>query len=74
MSLGLIHEVLGAFRADGMDMTIGLYITPASIRLRIPLERKAFRVMDIPQLKIMVVLEPIVCSPSSTNVVTLVLI
>jgi hypothetical protein len=55
-----------------MDATIGSYIPPAAIRLWITLERKPLRVMDVLKLKVVVVMETILCCPGSANVVTLV--
>jgi hypothetical protein len=57
-----------------MDSAVRFNVTPASIRLRFPLERKALRVMDVPHLKVVVVLETIRASPCSTKVVTVVFI
>jgi hypothetical protein len=55
-----------------MDATIRSYVPPAAIRLWIPLERKPFRVVDVLKLKVVVVMETILCCPGSTNVVALV--
>jgi hypothetical protein len=50
------------------------YVSPAAIRLWITLERKPLRVMDILKLKVVIVMETILCCPGSTNVVALVCI
>ena len=72
--MSLLHEVLGTFRGDDMYVAIGFGVLPAAIRLRIALERKALRVVYIPEFQVVVVLETIGASPCSTKVVTVVFI
>ena len=57
-----------------MDRAIGFGVFPAAIRLRIALERKAFRVVNVAEFQVVVVLETVWCSPSCTEVVTTVLV
>ena len=74
MSLGLFHEVLSTFRADGMDCTTGLYITPAAIRTGLTLEGKTLGVTNVLEFQVVIVLQAIGCSPGGTKVVAVVLI
>ena len=72
--MGLLHEVPSAVSRDDVNATVGFGVLPAAIRLRIALERKALRVVYIPEFQVVVVLKTVWCSPSCTEVVTIVVV
>jgi hypothetical protein len=57
-----------------MDRAVGCDITPAAIRLRLPLEGKPLRVMDVPELDVVVVLKVVGTSPCSAYVITILIV
>jgi hypothetical protein len=71
MLMRLLHEVGCTLSTNAMHGTTGISVNPATIRLGFPLESKSLRVMNVTQLKIVIIFEPITSCPCSTKVVAL---